>query len=194
MILPNTLTVSRIVLTFIFIILIMQNGVIPKMIAAIVFAIASFTDFYDGYLAKKHDMVSDFGKLMDPIADKFLILAAFVVFTIMGILPFWMFFIIFARELLITALRLYAKTRGRILAAENLGKYKTVSQIFVTFYILIYIVFEESGVFKHFSEGFVNIWYGSIYFFMLFTVILTLVSGISYVVSNKHLFNENSFR
>lgn len=194
MILPNTLTVSRIILTFIFIVLILQEGVIPKMIAAIVFAVASFTDFYDGYLAKKHDMVSDFGKLMDPIADKFLILAAFLVFTLMGIIPIWMFAIIFARELLITILRLYAKTQGRILSAESLGKYKTVSQIFVTFYILAYIVFEESGVFKYFSENFVNIWHSSIHFFMLLTVILTLVSGIFYLISNQHLFHENPFR
>ena len=76
---PNTLTISRIILTFFFIMVMMAEGFIFKFLGAVIFFLASFTDYYDGYIAKKHKMVSDFGKLMDPIADKFLMLSAFLV-------------------------------------------------------------------------------------------------------------------
>src|SRR3972149_6492846 len=126
--LPNALTISRIVLTFLFIFFICSAGLISKFIAAVLFLIASLTDFYDGYYAKKYQLTSDFGKIMDPIADKVLVLAAFFVFTHMRLIPVWMFALIFIREVLITGWRLAAVLTGEVLAAEKAGKIKTVSQ------------------------------------------------------------------
>ena len=134
--LPNALTISRIVLTLVFIFLITRNGFLPKFSAAVIFLIASFTDYYDGYYAKKHNLISDFGRLMDPIADKFLILAAFFVFTKMHLIAVWMFLIILIREVVITAVRLIAIRGGEVLEAEKMGKYKTVSQMIAVIVIL----------------------------------------------------------
>lgn len=178
---PNALTVLRIILTIVFLFLISQNGLLPKIFAFFIFLAASFTDFFDGYLAKKHSVTSDFGKLMDPIADKFLILSAFFIFTRLQIIAFWMFLIIFLREVMITVLRLKAMRQGRVLPAEKAGKYKTVSQMIVICLILIFLVLQEAGFFNAFPQAFLGWQYG-IYIFMMVVVFLTLHSGILYIL------------
>lgn len=183
--LPNILTVSRFFLTFIFIAFIFKAGLASKIIAAIVFTIASFTDFFDGYYAKKYNLVSDFGKLMDPIADKFLTLAAFFVFTQMQIIPLWMFVIILLREVLITAMRLFAMNKGKVLAAEKAGKYKTVLQITAIYFMLIFIVLKEMDFFVRWTESTVAYWQYGIYSIMFMAVILTLFSGGQYLWNNR---------
>jgi len=117
--LPNKLTVSRIVLVGVFMLFLFLHGVIAKVLALITFLIASFTDFLDGYIAKKYNMVTDFGKLMDPIADKVLILAAFLAFVEMELIPAWMVVIIIFREVTITGLRISALTRGKVIPADT---------------------------------------------------------------------------
>ncbi|MBI5415199.1 MAG: CDP-alcohol phosphatidyltransferase family protein, partial [Candidatus Omnitrophica bacterium] len=110
--LPNRLTLSRILLTLMFVWFLFQPGAGAKIIAVVVFLLASATDFYDGYYAKKYNLVSDFGKMMDPVADKFLVLTAFFVFAVMHMIALWMFVIICAREVAVTLVRLYAMKRG----------------------------------------------------------------------------------
>lgn len=186
--LPNKLTISRIILTFIFIFFVTQEGLAPMVIACIIFLLASLTDFYDGYLAKRHNMVSDFGKLMDPIADKFLILSAFMAFVWMQAVEIWMVVLILGREIIITSFRIFALTKGKVLAAERGGKHKTVSQMVAIFSILGFIVFKEFlTTISRWSEGIEIWWRAGINVLMLITVSLTLISGISYIWSNRRL-------
>ncbi len=182
---PNILTVLRIILTIIFLFLISQNGLAPKIFAFLIFITASFTDFFDGYLAKKHNVTSDFGKLMDPIADKFLILSAFFIFTQMRLIAPWMFVVIFLREVIITAIRLKAMQEGRVLAAERAGKYKTISQIVAICFILLFLILQEAGSFHSLPKIFL-VWQYGIHILMLVVVFLTLHSGILYILSHRN--------
>ncbi|MFH1360316.1 MAG: CDP-diacylglycerol--glycerol-3-phosphate 3-phosphatidyltransferase [Candidatus Omnitrophota bacterium] len=186
--LPNRLTISRIILTFIFVYFISQVGLAAMTIATVIFTLASLTDYWDGYFAKKYNMVTDFGKLMDPIADKFLILAAFIAFVRMQIVEDWMVVLILGREILITGFRLFALSRKNILAAEKAGKHKTVSQIVAIFSILGFLMFKESlTVFSGWSRTIEIWWQYGIDILMLVTVALTLISGSSFIWSNRKL-------
>lgn len=186
--LPNKLTISRILLTFLFIFFIFQKGLIAIVLATVTFILASLTDFYDGYLAKKYHLVSDFGKLMDPIADKFLILAAFLSFVSMQIVHAWIVLLILGREIMITGLRLYALTKGKVLAAERGGKHKTVSQIVAIFAILGFLIFKESiSLYSNWSTTLQFWWHLAIDILMLIVVTLTLISGVSYLWNNRKL-------
>ena len=186
--LPNKLTISRVVLTFIFVFFISQNGLIPTVVAVVVFTLASLTDFCDGYLAKKYNLVSDFGKLMDPIADKLLILAGFLAFVRMHLVDDWMVILIMGREIAITGLRIFALTKGKVLSAEKAGKHKTVSQMVAIFSILGFILFKEIlTTLSRWSPGVEMWWQFGIQVLMLITLILTLTSGIFYLWSNRKL-------
>jgi len=156
--------------------------------AAIVFSLASFTDWCDGYVAKKYNLISDFGKLMDPIADKFLILAAFVAFIRMHLVEDWMVVLILGREIFITGLRIFALSKGKVLAAERAGKHKTVSQIVAIFAILSFLILKEYLTQISFWSDTVEVWWRfGIYVLMLITVALTMISGISYLWGNRKL-------
>ncbi len=191
--LPNKITVLRILLAFIFMILLFSRGVIFKISAFGVFVLAAFTDYLDGFIAKKYDIISDFGKIMDPVADKVLTLSAFLAFVEMKLIPAWMIVIIIMRELLITGIRIMALRRHAVLPAGKGGKHKTVSQMMSIFVILIFIVIKEMGTG---TVGFWNAsfeyWYRQLIFIlMLITVALTIISGISYLAGNReYLFNE----
>ena len=136
--LPNKLTVSRILLTFVFMFLLFSKGAASKLGALVIFIIAAATDYYDGKIARERNEITDFGKFMDPVADKFLTIGAFLAFVEMGLIPAWMIVLIIFRELIITGVRLFAATQGRILAAETAGKHKTVSQMVSIFTILVF--------------------------------------------------------
>lgn len=156
--------------------------------AAFVFSLASFTDWGDGYIAKKYNLISDFGKLMDPIADKFLILAAFVAFIRMQLIEDWMVILILGREIFITGLRIFALTKGKVLAAERAGKHKTISQIVAIFVILSFIILKESLTqVAYWSRAIEAWWRLAIYILMLITVTLTMISGVFYLWSNRKL-------
>ena len=92
-----------------------------------IFVIASLTDFFDGYIARKYNLITDFGKIMDPLADKILVISALVIFVQLEYIPGWMSIIVLAREFLISGIRILAAAKGEIIAAGNLGKYKTTS-------------------------------------------------------------------
>ena len=183
--LPNRLTMARIVLTFAFVFFAFQTGVTPRIIAAAVFLFASLTDFFDGYYAKKYNLISDFGKLMDPIADKFLILTAFFIFMVMHLIQGWMFILILVREAGVTLIRLRAMRRGKILAAERAGKIKTVLQILAILTILAFMVLAEMNLPGYWSArlGLFHQWV--IVPLMLAVVAVTLSSGISFVWNNR---------
>ncbi|NQT89805.1 MAG: CDP-diacylglycerol--glycerol-3-phosphate 3-phosphatidyltransferase [Candidatus Omnitrophica bacterium] len=187
--LPNKLTISRIVMTFVFMFFLFTRWEYGKMAALITFALASFTDYLDGWIAKKRGLISDFGKLMDPIADKILILAAFLAFVEMKLIPAWTVVIIIFREFIITGLRILGIIKGHIVAASRAGKHKTISQVVTVFAILIFLVVREYGQYYGFwSERIEAFSRNGIFCLMLVTVMLTLVSGISYLERNKRLF------
>ena len=183
--LPNVLTVSRVFLTIGFLFFLTRSEALSTAIAMTLFAIASLTDYYDGYYAKKYNLVSNFGKIMDPIADKFLILAAFFVFVKIDVIAVWMFVVISARELIVTAFRFAAMGRGKVLAAERAGKIKTVFQVTSVFVILIFLMLQKSGFIDRWAGNSQDRWAFGIYVLMLFTVSLTLLSGISYLWNNR---------
>lgn len=186
--LANKLTVLRIVLTFVFMICLPLPGLGWKVASLVIFSFAALSDFFDGRLAHKRNMVTDFGKLMDPIADKILVLAAFAAFVQMQLIRDWMFMIIIAREILITSLRLFALNKGKVLSAGKMGKGKTVSQMVIIFVILGFIVFKEVMLW-HFTWNpqWESIFHQGIDVFMWFIVFLTLYSGFSYLWSNRRI-------
>jgi len=188
MILPNALTVSRIFLTLLFISLIVRDGFFFKFSGSMVFLVASLTDYYDGYYAKKHNMITDFGKLLDPIADKFLVLAAFFVFSTLDIISIWYFIVILFREVAITTIRLIAVRSGDVLSAEKLGKYKTVTQMVAIGFILLFMMISESIIAKNWSDVTFAGWNLAIDLMMWIAITLTLVSGISFVWNNRKIF------
>ena len=185
--LPNILTISRIVLAIVLIFLLEESSPMGNILAVIVFAIAATTDFYDGHLAKSRGVVSNFGKIMDPIADKILLLSAFGVLAHIGMVAWWMFIVIAIREILVTASRLVAMRQGQVLAAERAGKIKTVMQIVAVSFILIYLVAQQSEFCSFWFYNVQRIWLGVNYALMLAAVILTVYSGIEYFRNNRGL-------
>ncbi|MFI5009123.1 MAG: CDP-diacylglycerol--glycerol-3-phosphate 3-phosphatidyltransferase [Solirubrobacterales bacterium] len=127
--LPNVLTVLRIMLVPVLVVALLGNTPEGDVLAAVVFALASLTDFVDGYLARSRDAVSTFGKLMDPLADKLLIVAALLALVSLNRLAAWVAMVIIARELAVTVLRMGATQAGVVMAANNFGKVKTCLQI-----------------------------------------------------------------
>ncbi|MFC1509560.1 CDP-diacylglycerol--glycerol-3-phosphate 3-phosphatidyltransferase [Candidatus Omnitrophota bacterium] len=182
--LPNKLTVSRIILAGIFILSLFVRSPGAKFFALAVFLVACITDYYDGLIARKRNIITDFGKLMDPIADKILILGGFLAFVEMKIIPAWMVMVIIVRELVITGIRLLALSKKKVLSAETAGKHKTVSQIVAVIATLIFLIIRDSG----FASRYVDTCHTGVYVLMLVTVAMTLVSGISFMLKNKYIF------
>ena len=128
---PNQLTILRILLTPVFLYLFVQESADQQLAGTIVFFIASFTDWYDGYIARKLNIVSRWGQFMDPLADKILISAAFFVLAYLKILFWWMVWIIVIRDFLITFLRIFALNMGKSVVTSTFAKWKTFSQMAV---------------------------------------------------------------
>ncbi len=182
--LANKLTISRIVLAGIFILFLFVRGAGAKVMALSIFLIACITDYYDGLIARKSAGLTDFGKLMDPIADKILILGGFLAFVEMKIIPAWMVMVIIARELIITGIRMLALSKKKVLGAGIAGKHKTVSQIVAVFSILVFLIIRDSG----FTFRYIGYYSKGVYVLMLITVVMTLLSGISYMMRNRDIF------
>ena len=148
--LPNKITLSRIFLIPVFIILLsipidwgewnIGNTALPVVhfVAVIIFLLASLTDFLDGYYARKYNLVTNMGKFLDPLADKLLVAAAFILIVELGLAPGWIIILIISREFAITGFRLVASGEGIVLAASNLGKLKTVFQIAAVAFLLLH--------------------------------------------------------
>src|SRR5215475_10457840 len=133
---PNVLTVFRILLVPVLVVALLDATPSGDLFAAIVFAVASLTDLLDGYLARTRNSITTFGKLMDPIADKLLIIAALVALVSLGRLEAWVAMVIIAREFAVTAMRMAAAQQGVIVPAGTLGKAKTVTQVAAIFALI----------------------------------------------------------
>lgn len=135
--LPNKLSLLRMGLIPVVMALLLPVDPVCTRIAAVVYGIAAFTDFLDGYIARKQHIVTDFGKFIDPVADKLLNLSALIMLSHQGLLPAWAVVVILARELLVDGLRMVAVGQGRVIAAGKLGKIKTVSQIVLILWLML---------------------------------------------------------
>lgn len=184
----NRITMLRILLTFVFMFFLFVHGFGAKVVALTIFIFAALSDFLDGRIAQRKNMVTDFGRLMDPIADKILVLAAFAAFVQMQLIDAWMFVIIVSREILITSLRLFALNKGKVLSAVKAGKHKTVSQMAVILSILCFIVLKEAMLtYSTWNPAWEKIFRQGIYLLMMLTVGLTLYSGFSYLWENRKI-------
>ncbi len=176
--LPNKLAMLRMILIIPFV-LIMQVGlttdnlaleIFIRLIATIIFVGAAITDYFDGKIARKYNMITNLGKLIDPLADKLLVISAMVVFTKYDRLSLWIVLIIIFRELLITGLRSIVAAEGVVIAAETLGKWKTTTQMIA---LTIMILLPTSGLVNN--------------ILMLIPLILTIQSGVEYVMKSKEI-------
>ena len=192
--LPNKITVARFGLTMIFVAVLSTDLPYSRSLGLLLFIVASITDFLDGYIARKLNLVTKFGKLMDPLVDKILVSAAFVLLTAGGHIPAWMVVAILSREFLVTGLRLIASSEGHVLAAEKLGKHKTTWQIITVIYFLTYLASTEP-TFQWIAPAFTTkilqpSFAGEILLWI--TLLLTVISGVGYVTKNIALLREDS--
>jgi CDP-diacylglycerol--glycerol-3-phosphate 3-phosphatidyltransferase len=139
----NRLTISRLVLTILFVAALNSSWVYGRTAALIIFLVAGITDFFDGEIARRYGSVTNFGKLMDPLVDKIMMAAAFISLVPLGAIPAWAATTVVARDFLITGLRLMASARGQILPAERLGKHKTSWQIVTVVFFLVLLSARE---------------------------------------------------
>lgn len=195
---PNVITAGRILITPAVFFLILTPGFWARLVGFVLFLLAAFSDLFDGYLARKYGWISDFGKLMDPLADKLLLVATFVPFYIVshrpgprgdlpfwGELPLWIILVIFGRELLVTVVRQIEARRGRVIPAGQAGKYKAVFQnIFSGAAIFWYAL--ESAAAEHGWTGTAwELWQGLLHgpvvaLSLLIALVLTVYSMIVY--------------
>jgi CDP-diacylglycerol--glycerol-3-phosphate 3-phosphatidyltransferase len=143
--LPNKLTISRFLLTIAFLAVMYSQVKYHHTIALGLFIAAALSDLLDGIIARRHKLITNFGILMDPLADKILVCSAFIVFVGLNWMPAWMVVIIVARELAITGMRLLAAARSVVLPAEGFGKHKTIAQIVAIISILVLASYQEWG-------------------------------------------------
>ncbi len=183
--LPNRLTLLRVAmipLLLVFLLLpVFPDGLLW---AAVVFVAASFTDFLDGYISRKYDLVTDFGILMDPLADKLLVAAALIGLVGLGYVHSLAVIIIISREFIVTSIRLVAAGKGVVIAADRWGKYKTVSQMVWIVYLLLFRWAAQRGIMPLSGAG------GIIEVVLMgVTVLLTVLSGVNYVLRNREIFS-----
>jgi CDP-diacylglycerol--glycerol-3-phosphate 3-phosphatidyltransferase len=189
---PNQLTVSRFVLTVAFLLVVFSGFPYHESIALLLFSAASLTDYFDGRIARRDKLITNFGILMDPLADKILVCSAFIAFVGLGWMQAWMVVIVVARELSITGLRLLAASKSLVLAAERFGKHKTISQIVAILSILVLHSYRQLGPvgkvifgFRLFGGPWVK-WFTVVAVWV--AVALTFASGLIYLWRNRSLY------
>lgn len=203
--LPNVITVGRIVMTPVVFILILVPGFWARLLAFIFFLAAAFSDLWDGHLARKHGWTSDFGKLMDPVADKLLMVATFIPFYILshrpgpindlpfwGELPLWILLVIFGREVLVTIVRQVEARRGRVIPAGQSGKYKAVFQNIFSGSTILWYALQAAARDRGWTGTGWELWQGLLHgpvvaLSLLIALILTVYSLIVYFLEWRRL-------
>ena len=174
--LPNKLSLTRVALIPVMVALMYPQTEVCNILATIVFAVAAFTDFLDGHIARKQHIVTDFDKFVDPVADKLLVLSALIMLIQHGVMLAWVTVVILARELCVDGLRMIAVTHGQVIAAGKLGKIKTVSQIV----LILWLMISRQPVMRNWISGILTLW----------VLVITLWSGIDYFVKNGSCIKE----
>ncbi len=187
---PNQLTALRILLVPVFVVLLLQVDPYMKLLGVIVFVLASLTDIYDGYHARKYGVTTRLGAFLDPLADKLLITAAFFLYVGMGFLSLWMVILVVVRDVVITALRIYAEFKDRPVVTSVEAKYKTLVQNIFVYVVMALILMKEAS----FSGANVAVMSsrflvsGYLNYIMLAVTVFTVYTGISYLVSNWRIY------
>lgn len=204
LLMPNLLSLLRIVLVPLFLYFIFIPTVQHRMWALLVFIVAAITDFFDGWLARKLHQESEMGKFLDPLADKFLVIAALIAFLFLDpLIPLWMIVIIIARDILITLMRYLAIKKGASLRTSSFGKVKTAFQMISIIVIIMVFVFRKAKMHMYETDDILKFtrvyeilisnnpdkWLiTSPYLLMLLVTVLTALSGVRYLITNWRLF------
>jgi len=186
MTLPNLLTTLRILLVPVFMFLLLLESPSMKLLGVIVFIIASLTDIYDGYHARKYGLTSRLGAFLDPLADKFLITSAFLIYVWEGYLALWMVLLVALRDVVVTVLRVYAEWKDKPVITSREAKYKTLAQNVFAYVVMLFILLKERAFTGADISALMSEVLYSDYldYVMLLITIYTVYTGISYLVQN----------
>lgn len=184
--LANTLSIVRIVLSPVFLLLIISDSALARQLSLAVFFIAALTDWYDGEIARRSGTVTNIGKFLDPLADKFLTSAAFLAFALLGVVPWWMVIAIVIRDIAITLLRSFAESRGAHIITTKSAQWKTFIQMTVLYYLLLLIVGQDVGWLRAAAGPLIATLLDTrlVFLLMLVVTLLTLFTGAQYIVDN----------
>jgi len=196
--LPNKITITRIVMIPLFVVFYYLTSISHNLLyAAIIFAAAAFTDFLDGYIARKYDLVTDLGKFLDPIADKVLVLTAFMLMltevngTVLPALSGGICVsLVIARELIVSSFRMVAASKNAVIAADKLGKIKTFSQDFAILFLLVGRAFSDYTIGCAAAVDFPAALYLIGYGLVIFSTVMTVISGVNYIYKNRKVLAE----
>jgi CDP-diacylglycerol--glycerol-3-phosphate 3-phosphatidyltransferase len=202
--LPNRITMFRMLIIIAFIPALLAANIVFNYIALILFVIAGISDWLDGYLARKWNIVSNFGKVMDPLADKILVISTLLCFIQLGVIPAWMVVIIIGREFMISGIRMMAAQGGKIIQASNLGKLKTVIEMTAITTVLLLKVIQDTVEYYNDTQSweqiimkfgkwgdlFVQFAYDGPYWLMFIATAMSLISGLDYFFKNKKIFDD----
>ncbi len=186
----NFFSFLRILLTPLFVYLLFTDKPYYAVLALVVFIFASVTDAYDGYFARKFNTVSRFGIFLDPLADKVLMITAFLSFVVLDLVPLWMVIVIILRDFMVTGLRVYFNSRNKSMETRKTAKVKTGSQIGVIIFILLYIITQRLALLSFLKEPARQLLvteYHGIYIVMLIVTLFTIWTGLEYLVVNRKL-------
>src|SRR5213075_2519794 len=187
----NRITLSRLALTVLFVLALNSSWQYARTSALLIFLLAGLTDFVDGEIARRYGVITNFGKLMDPLVDKIMMAAAFISLVPLKAVPAWAATAVVGRDFLITGLRLMASAKGRILPAESLGKQKTSWQIITVIFFLALLSMPELRYASETSTWWLRAWGEAGPVLVWVTVALTIYSGLGYAWRNRDLIAPN---
>jgi len=189
---PNQLTFLRILLTPVFLVFLLSSNSILRQWSLAVFTFAAFTDWYDGWLARRWGYVTRWGAFLDPLADKVLTSAALIAYSYLGLISSWMVWIIVIRDAIITILRSYAEYKGKPVDTSKLAKTKTFGQYVLIFYLMIFYVAQNTPSIEEQFGGIIKVLlnYSFIYSSMVIITGITLWTGIIYIIDNLKTIRE----
>ncbi len=203
--LPNKLTLVRIVLVPVLVVCLMPEKVtseplaimLARHLAVVVFAVAAVTDWLDGRIARKYGIITNFGRLMDPLADKLLVSGAFIALVGLNLFPAWFVIVILSREFIVTGLRALGTESGRVIQADKWGKHKTIWQMITILLTLVFLAMRDTlvyaGEWERFWRGRLLEWWFHnvvINLMMAICLVLTVYSGVLYLIRNWDLVRE----
>jgi CDP-diacylglycerol---glycerol-3-phosphate 3-phosphatidyltransferase len=191
---PNILTIFRVLITPACLYFILSTGNYFNLIAMILFLIASLTDAVDGWYARKYDATTEFGKFLDPLADKILVMAMFIAFGLKELAPWWMIFIVLFRDIFVTFLRSVMIRKGDSMHTSTFAKAKTGIQMFMIYFVLTYLAIKSIP----FLDSVYHVLHAILidnhllWVLMFLTSMITLYSGILYLLDNRHVFEKKA--
>ena len=188
--LPNILTVGRILVTPLFIILLFYDHPYAKSWALFIFVAAMLTDIFDGYYARKYNLVTDYGRFLDPLADKIMVLSALISFAVMNVIPYWMVSLIIFRDVFITGLRMAMSSNNKTMVTSKIAKRKTLSQVLIIIFILFNIGFNSLSITWIEEMILFSRQYELIYYLTLLVTSFTVLTGFTYLYTNRSVIKQ----